>query len=152
MATANLYIVADDKKKVNKGLTNVVKNAVSITYKDSTEQINPVIILNKDTENLNNVNYVYLSDKNKYYFVTDSPIELTGKRIAYSLHEDVLMSAKSKFLNLKATIDRAETDSSRIRNGYLIDEQFKAYAYEQITTKKFPNGIQNDSIILITVG
>ena len=48
MATANLYIINDDKRKLEKNLTNIIKENVNIFYKDATEFIRPTIVLDYD--------------------------------------------------------------------------------------------------------
>ena len=59
MATANLYIINDDKRKLEKNLTNIIKENVNIFYKDSTEFVQPTIILDYDGSwNMRDSNYV----------------------------------------------------------------------------------------------
>ena len=91
MPYADLYIVKDDRRKV-------VKQEVPINYKEDTEFIKPTIFLQNDNELLKKVNYVYLSDKKRYYYVDGSPIELLGNRIQLNLLEDVLMSQLITFM------------------------------------------------------
>lgn len=146
MATANLYIVKDDKRNLNKNLTNKVKENVTIFYKDATEYISPVITLNYD-ESLKKVNYIYLSDKDRYYFV-EKTLVTKGQKIVFTLLEDVRMSHKKQIKNLTCTIARNEN----LKNGYLHDSNYSVYAYEQVTCKMFPRGFDNNSIILMTVG
>lgn len=148
MALASLYIVNDDIRVLNKNLSNAVKGDVTITYKDVTEMIRPQIILNYDNVNLKNVNYVYLSDKQRFYFVDGSPQLLTGNRILYNLKCDVRMSHKDIIKNLTATITRNENKY----NQYLPDNEYKVLTYETISTHLFPNSVDNNSIILMTTG
>lgn len=150
MPYANLYIVKDDMRKVDKNLNNVVKQEVQITYKDDTEFIVPSIILQNDNELLKKVNYVYLSDKKRYYYVDGSPIELVGNRIQFNLLEDVLMSHSALIKSLECTVTRNE-DLLKC-NGYLPDNNYKVYSYETLTCKLFPYEMKNNSIILMTVG
>lgn len=150
MAYANLYIVKDDRRKVDKKLNNVVKQEAAITYKDDTEFIEPSIFLQNDNELLKKVNYVYLSDKKRYYYVDGSPVELIGNRIQFNLIEDVLMSHKQIIRDLQCTVTRNE-DLLKC-NGYLPDSAYKVYAYETLTCKLFPYEMKNNSIILMTVG
>ena len=65
MATANLYIINDDKRKSEKNLTNIIKENVPIFYKDVTEFIRPTIVLDYDGSwNMRDCNYiVYKKDK-----------------------------------------------------------------------------------------
>lgn len=148
MAKANLYVVKDDKRKVNKNLSNIIKENVIITYKDATEFIRPIIVLDYDGSwNMRDCNYIYLSDKNRYYFVEKHSFQ-KGQKVVYELLEDVRTSHKEGIRGLTCTVTRNEN----LKNGYLPDSSYKTYAYEQIVCKAFPNKFNNNSIILMTVG
>ena len=148
MAKANLYIVKDDKRKADKNLSNVIKENVIITYKDATEFIRPIIVLDYDGSwNMRDCNYIYLSDKNRYYFVERHYFQ-KGQKVVYELLVDVRTSHKEGIRALTCTVTRNEN----LKNGYLLDSSYKTYAYEQIVCKMFPNAINQDSIILMTVG
>lgn len=140
-----LYKSLDDKKKLSKNLTN--EKIMTGNVKIPTDIINPVIII-EYFANFNDFNYCYIEEFKRYYYIKD--FNIIGKTIEINSHEDVLMSNKNSLLSLSATISRAE--NKPLINGYLLDDKFQAYSYKQITTKNFPNGINNDSIILITVG
>ena len=148
MPKANLYIINDDKRKLEKNLSNIIKENVIIFYKDATEFIRPKIILDYDgTWNMRDCNYVFLSDKNRYYFVEKHSLQ-KGQKIMYELLEDVRYSHREGIRGLTCTVARNEN----LNNGYLPDDSYKTYAYEQIVCKAFPNKFNNDSIILMTVG
>ena len=148
MAKANLYIINDDKRKADKNLSNVIKENVNITYKDATEFIRPIIILDYDGSwNMRDCNYIYLSDKNRYYFVEKHSFQ-KGQKVVYELLVDVRTSHKEGLRALTCTVTRNEN----LKNGYLHDVNYSVYAYEQIVCKMFPNSINQDSIILMTVG
>lgn len=148
MATANLYIINDDRRKADKNLSNIIKENVNITYKDATEFIRPIIVLDYDGSwNMRDCNYIYLSDKNRYYFVEKHSFQ-KGQKVVYELLEDVRTSHKVGIRVLTCTVTRNEN----LKNGYLHDSNYSVYAYEQIVCKMFPNAINQDSIILMTVG
>lgn len=148
MATANLYIITDDRRKADKNLSNIIKENVNITYKDATEFIRPIIVLDYDSSwNMRDCNYIYLSDKNRYYFVENHSFQ-KGQKVVFELLEDVRTSHKEGIHGLTCTVTRNEN----LKNGYLHDSNYSVYAYEQIVCKMFPNSINQDSIILMTVG
>lgn len=148
MAKANLYVVKDDKRKADKNLSNIIKENVIITYKDATEFIRPIIVLDYDGSwNMRDCNYIYLSDKNRYYFVEKHYFQ-KGQKAVYELLVDVRTSHKEGIRGLTCTVTRNEN----LKNGYLHDSNYSVYAYEQIVCKMFPNAINQDSIILMTVG
>lgn len=148
MAKANLYVIKDDKRKADKNLSNIIKENVIITYKDATEFIRPIIVLDYDGSwNMRDCNYIYLSDKNRYYFVEKHSFQ-KGQKVVYELLVDVRTSHKEGIRGLTCTVTRNEN----LKNGYLHDNNYSVYAYEQIVCKMFPNAINQDSIILMTVG
>ena len=148
MATANLYIINDDKRKLEKNLTNIIKENVNIFYKDATEFIRPTIILDYDgTQKMQNCNYIYLSDKNRYYFVEKHSLQ-KGQKVVYVLLEDVRYSHRKAIKNLTCTVARNEN----LKNGYLHDSNYNIYAYEQVVCNMFPQAINQHSIIFMTVG
>ena len=141
-----LYKTSSDPKTVNKVLTDEL--IVSGTFRDSVNQVDPVIEIQGDTtaHMLEGYNYMYIEDYARYYFIT-----ITND--SYDLntvigHCDILSSARLWLIQRTATIKRNE----RLYNSYLPDPDFDAYAYKSVVTKAFPYGIANDSIILMTVG
>ena len=148
MAKANLYVIKDDKRKADKNLSNIIKENIVITYKDATEFVRPIIVLDYDGSwNMRDCNYIYLSDKNRYYFVEKHYFQ-KGQKVVYELLIDVRTSHKEGIRGLTCTVTRNEN----LKNGYLPDSSYKTYAYEQIVCKAFPNKFSNNSIILMTVG
>ena len=66
----------------------------------------------------------------------------------YDLLEDVRYSHREGIKGLTCTVARNEN----LKNGYLHDSSYNIYAYEQVVCKMYPNAINQDSIILMTVG
>lgn len=92
-------------------------------------------------------NYCYIDELQRYYYIIDV------NAISYNMWEltlkcDVLMTFKEGIRNLVGTVDRQQNKY----NGYIPDNQYKELAYTQITAKTFPNSMNNDSLILMTVG
>lgn len=145
MFTCNLYISNSEKNKVDKNLT-LLEEKVNCIYKDDTNVLHPTILL-EFSEQTKNANYIYLSDKNRYYFITNKKMTNGGK-IALELEVDVLTSFKTEIRNIEATVTRNENK----KNGYLVDKDYEVFAYEQVVCKSFPHGLTNNSIILMTVG
>ena len=145
MFNCNLYVCKNDKNKVDKQL-QVLKTYVNCTYKDETNIIKPTIFLTYTTD-CDKVNYIYLSDKKRFYFVTNKKMTNGGK-ILFELEVDVLTSFKDEIKNMTATVTRNEN----LKNGYLEDKNYKLLSYENVVCKSFPRGLTNDSLILMTVG
>lgn len=142
--TITLYVCTSDPKCVTKTLTNA--QAVSGVVKDPVNVINPVIEVELDNGAAASYNYAYIQEYGRYYFI--EPQNDSYKLNTLMLRCDVLMSSGIYLKTRNATISRNE----RMYNSYLNDANFKSYAYKNIVTKSFPNGIFGDSIILMTVG
>ena len=95
----------------------------------------------------NDFNYVFCDYTGRYYF-TGNAVMLRSGLWRIPCHVDVLSTYFNQYSGIQATISRNET----IRNGYLIDDRYKAKAYREILTRQFPNAMTSDSIILMTVG
>ena len=142
--TINLYINNSDPKTVSKSLTG------DLTFegvaRDPLDVVNPVIELQADITMLQGYNYAYIPEYHRYYFM-----EPQGDSYGLNtlrLRCDPLMTAAPYLRARNATI----TKNEKLYSAYLADPDFKSYAFTNIVTKKFPYGIQGDSIILMTVG
>ena len=139
----DLYINKSTSNTAKKKIT-LVAEKVNCFYTDSIDVLNPTIRL-KYFDGIDNINYCYLYDTKRYYYV--NTIKNAGE-IELSLSVDVLMSHLDEIKQITGTIDRNEAES----NGYLVDDKYQTYAYRQITCKSYPNGLTHDSLILMTVG
>ena len=140
-----LYKTDKDNRVVDKSPT-LIKEVNAYTVGD-IDMLSPVLILdNLSDASFKNCNYCYIEEFNRYYYCKLK--RLPSKKIEVSCSIDVLYSNKDYILNATATISTNENK----KNGYLIDEQYKALCYNQITAKKFPSGMASNSIILMTVG
>lgn len=139
------YTITDDTYKVNKtlGTGTTYENVV---MKSETDTVHPVLTI-QSTENLSNVNYIYIERYGRYYFA-EKPIAV--KNGVWEIHckSDPLMSFKNSLLNITGTVTRSES----LYNGYLNDSEYKALAYRDMYTLAFPNEVNNDSLILLTIG
>lgn len=94
-----LYKITDKPNVLNKTLNN----ALNITGKFRTELNNMDLIVEIQYNNIeqiqqSNYNYVYITDLDKYYFITSFEI-INNKIISLNLHIDVLMTYKTDILN-----------------------------------------------------
>lgn len=133
---------------VNKTITII--DEVSAIIKGVISVENPVIILQYKSNIQSNVNYIYIEDYNRYYFVTDI-IDLTGGRYEIHCKVDVLMSFKNNILDLSCIIDKQE--NSNLSNLYYDDGSLVTTAKTFIESYNFTNGFNdNGEFILITAG
>lgn len=144
MSTIKLYKNLSDPREVSK---QIVSEAVyNFTPRGPFSATGGVARIQSET-NLSEYNYAYIEDFGRYYFITS----ITAERAdlwSFTLRTDVLMTYADDIRALTGTVDRQE----HLRNGYLQDAQYQAKQYRQITTKAFPNSMNNDTIILMTVG
>ena len=139
------YTISDDTYKVNKtlGTGTTYENVV---MKSETDTVHPVLTI-QSTENLSNVNYLYIERYGRYYFA-EKPIAVKNGVWEVHCKSDPLMSFKNSLLNITGTVTRSES----LYNGYLNDSEYKALAYRDVYTLAFPNEVNNDSLILLTIG
>lgn len=141
-----IYKTTSEKNKLNKQL-ELVKE-INVKLLNDTEILKPVIeVSHIPIKDLNSANYMYIPDLNRYYFIDNIEL-MTGNNVYISGSVDVLMSYMADILNIKGTVKRSES----LKNGYIIDENYKSVSYSQIVTKRFPNSMNQDSFILMTVG
>lgn len=143
--TINLYNVSDDNEKVDKTL-GTAKSFTNCSIKEQTDVTNITLRI-QTSDNLSAYNYAYVDEYGRYYFIDKIETTPTGYWVL-SCRCDVLMSFKTQLLELKGTVTRSES----LFNGYLMDSQYKAYAYRNIVTKTFPSAVADDTCILMTVG
>lgn len=142
--SVQLSICKDDREHVNKELLQ--EKTVSCTIKEDTAEDTPLVFVSKTAFD-KNYNYAYIAEFGRYYFVKP-PLYQAGGVVELSMESDPLMSFKSDLLELEVVVARNEN----IKNGYLVDNNFKAYAYDEVQTFAFPNAMENDSVILMTMG
>lgn len=141
-----LYKNNSENEKIGKSLVEL--GTLSGNIREGTSIINPVITTsNSVIEHLQNLNYIYIPDFNRYYFVTDVSTIRNGIWVL-SCRVDVLESFKSEILSQKAVISRQE----KKWNLYLDDGIFKTYQNPHIICKRFPQGFTGQSFVLAVAG
>lgn len=139
-----LYKNLSDPKNVSKLLADGL--TINGVARDPVDVVNPVIEYEGDNTTLAGYNYAYIEDYARYYFMDVQNVSYNMNTL--TLHCDVLKTAAAWLLVRSATITRNE----KLYNSYLNDPEFNSYAYTNIVTKAFPNAVNLDSIILMTVG
>ena len=144
-----LYNNGSEPNEINKALT--LKDTISSAIiKGSLSYEAPVITLAYDGTIAHDINYMYIQELGRYYFITDI-INLTGGRYEIRGKVDVLESFKSAVLGLSAIIDKANGVSDI--NTFLDDGSFVCENKEFNTVINFPSGFNEaGEYILITAG
>lgn len=145
--TITFYNNESDAIVVSKKITSVssINNAKII---NETDIVNPSIIVSRKFYDslILKANYLYIDKLERYYYINN--ISFAESMIVIDCTVDVLMSYKKQIRNITCTVTRNEN----LKNGYLNDDNYNIQAYKQVVCKMFPNGINNDSIILMTAG
>lgn len=140
-----LYNTNSPKNKVNKNLVQVA--SITGESNETIGCINTSFILSKDyISAVKGSNYMYSDVTNKYYFIEN--YEIVNQTIKIIARQDVLMSYKNSILAQTCTISKNEF----IANAYLYDDAYQLKTYNIICTRKFPVSLNNNSIILMTIG
>ena len=145
--TITFYNNESDAIVVSKKITQIssINNAKII---NETDIVNPSIIVSRKFYDslILKANYLYIDKIERYYYINN--ISFAESMIVIDCTVDVLMSYKKQIRNLTCTVTRNEN----LKNGYLNDDNYNIQAYKQVVCKMFPNGINSDSIILMTAG
>lgn len=142
----SVYSVTDDSKVFPKTLPTATAT-YTVLLKEGCSIDNPVISVHASAAALALVNYAYIPDFGRYYYRQDIK-SLNNGICEVTLLSDPLQSFETEIKAVTATITRNEN----IRNGYLRDAGYQILAYDKCVARSFPNEINNDCIILMTVG
>ena len=91
--------------------------------------------------------YNYCSIDGNFYFLEPYKV-LDGGMCEMMATYDYLYNNKEKIYNSVQLVTR----NAKHRNAYMVDNEMTFTNYDLIDCYEFPNAINNDSIILITVG
>ena len=143
----SLYKTNSEKNVVYKTLTNEV-NFSNVTFKNSTEILNPVITLSTAID-VESYNYCYIPEYNRYYYISNI-VSVVNGLWSLNLSVDVLMSFKQHFSKFDVILKRSQT----VYNKYINDGEIITEADNIISTVKFPQTPLNKQMyfILTTVG
>lgn len=110
-----LMTTMSDKRELNKSLRTIGNADCHI--KDGTSIIDPIIIISKSTfDNVKQLNYAYIPDFNRYYFVNNVTVD-TAQTMAIEMHVDVLYTYRAGIKNISTLIVRQEN----VYSDYLVD-------------------------------
>lgn len=141
-----LLSTASENNTIGKKYSSVA--TISATLKDNSSIIHPVLIFNF-SGNIYNVNYMYIPEWKRYYFIRDIVL-LTGGRYQIIAECDVLESFKVDILKMSVVLDGTEKTGL---NKYIPDNVFTRNCKDVTTVGTFPQGLPDTGeFILITAG
>lgn len=141
------YNNESDRKVLDKKIKKLI-SVQNVKFVDETNICRPKLLISRTffDERFRNINYLYIDNLKRYYYINN--MNFVGSMVEIICEVDVLMSYKTEIRNLNCTVKRNEN----IKNGYLNDDNYNVYSYENIVCKAFPKGLTDNSIILMTVG
>lgn len=142
--TIEIYRNKSDERKVVKELTD--KTELTGTFRNESSIYNPVVRV-QWTQNANKINYMYIPDYGRYYYITDI-VRVRDEIVDIKGRTDVLMSFKDEIINMSGIVKR----SASKWNLYLDDGSLKVYNNPMVTTKEFPTGFTTQEFVLAVAG
>ena len=136
-----LYNTTDSNNTIGKTLTD--EETFDITFKDTVNIINPIVVLKSNVPILKN--YAQIPEFGRYYFITSIQI-LHNKIYELFLECDVLESFKEDILASKGLITRAGEGNKFFDSGYNSEVKKQVHVYHSEITPEYKN-----EIILVTI-
>lgn len=146
--TMSLYQINEDFHTVGKTIPTPTSTH-TIKLKDGCSIDNPIVSFSAQASAIAPLNYAYIDTFGRYYFIRDRKSQINGV-VELTLDSDPWESFRAQLLNVEATINRSAKNS--LVNGFLMDSGYQLLAYKHCAIRNFPVGIDNDTMILTTVG
>ena len=116
------------------------------TLREETDIVDPEINIEYNGT-LTNVNYMYIAEFHRYYFITK--IESVRTNLwRVSGHCDVLKTYAQVLLGTECVVARSESRYNMLLN----DSMFKVNANPRIQCLNFPNSFTGESYVLVMMG
>lgn len=139
------YTNNSEKIALTKSKTQIVR--LDGTLKDGTSIIDPSILCYNIDRFIADINYFYIDETGRYYFITGVEVVRNGLW-QISGHVDVLSTYKDAILQNRAIIQRSESNY----NLKLNDGLFKTQQNPRITTIPFGTGFTTSNYVLALAG
>lgn len=101
--SVQVYNISDVNSKLDKTLPRAT--TLNCEIYDTTDILNPVLFIDNSAGGAENINYCYISDFGRYYYVT---VVVDKHRAYLNCHVDPLMSWKEDIKKINAHIIRQE--------------------------------------------
>lgn len=144
---------AVDLKLNTEPYNKITKNPATVLtatgeLKEDCSLMDPVILIANDTAPTG-VNYAYISEFGRYYFIKNIEAYRTGLW-SVEMHCDVLKTYSAAILSSPAVVSRSSSNFNMLMN----DDHYYTQENPHIFTKAFPSGFDTsaDSYILALIG
>ena len=134
----------EELNKISKSPATVM--TLTGTLREETDIVDPQINV-EYSGTLTNVNYMYISEFHRYYFITKIESIRTGLWRIYA-HCDVLKTYSEAILGTPAVVARNEN----MYNIMLDDSMFKVQSNPRLQIANFPNKFTGESYVLVMKG
>jgi len=141
----NLMKNNSPNNKIYKSATLI--QSVSGELRSDTDIINPVVEVSGIDSNITNINYAYIPDFKRYYYVDDIVV-IAPNLVQLNMTVDVLMSHADEIMNQYAVIERQQYDF----NMELRDVNIPTLNATRIQYIKFPNSFTNYKMVIPLLG
>lgn len=134
----------EELNKISKNPAGVM--TVTGSLREETSIIDPVITI-EYSGTLTNVNYMYIPEFHRYYFITQIESVRTGLWRIYA-HCDVLKTYAQGILGCDCVVARNQNNF----NLHLNDAYFKVYSNPRVQVLNFPQKFSGESYVLVLKG
>lgn len=140
-------VLMNNQEELNK----ITKSPVTVrtltgTLREQTDLVNPQINV-EFNGTLTDVNYMYIAEFHRYYFITKIESVRTNLWRIYA-HCDVLKTYSEGILGTEAVVARNENSFNLLLN----DSFFKVYANPRLQISRFSGKFTGDSYVLAMKG
>lgn len=140
----SLYVNDSEPNKLDKDISLITTLTGNLL--DESSILDPTILVDINLISLTRCNYFYISEFDRYYFITDI-VSIRNGIVQISGHVDVLTSFKDEIRLNSAIIQKSENNW----NLYLNDGSIHIYQYTKTTTHNFPNGFPKGVDLVLAV-
>lgn len=143
--TITLYSNISEYNAVNKSITELT--TLTGTLREESSIIDPVITISDIDSYIGSMNYAYIPEFNRYYFITN--VESVRNNLwRVSFHVDVLYTYREQIKSNSAIIERNENEYDLKLN----DGLFKTQQNPRIAQFPFPSGFNTWNFVLAIAG
>ena len=140
-----LYSNASEINAVDKNLTELT--TLTGTLREQSSIIDPIITISDIDNYIGSMNYAYIPEFNRYYFITN--VESVRNNLwKVAFHVDVLFTYRDAIRANSAIIERNENEYDLKLN----DGLFRTQQNPRIAQFPFPNGFNQWNFVLAVAG
>ena len=143
----NIQLMQSTQEKETVFKIPEVISEITGTLRNETSLTDPVFDIQISMEDAIKVNYIYVAEFGRYYFVNEIE-SIRHNLIRIHCHVDVLMSWHEQIFANRAIIKRSASNW----NLYLDDGSFRIFQNPTVITKAFPSGFRVQNFVLAVAG